>query len=488
MTRLGAPGMTASTVSTYAAVAGQAVRTLIVARVLGPQKFGVLNITNIFANLTLLGDFSTGAAGEQRASEARAREDHVTCRWELLNASKSRMFPAWVLFAVAGLGTIVASSAILDTLALAMMYIAVSAPLQTAWMTARGFLRVTGKFQLMMWAQFAQVLTWITIVPLAAVYWGLAGALAAMIFSYIPFLMCTAVAVPVHLFFAASYSAFRSLLRQGLALWFIQVSSFLFVYVDQILIAVLLGSAATGLYGVAMLAATAVFALSDGAASAGYVKTLEEVTRRGRLGSELPSVTTVMHLVQLGFGFLVPLSWLSMGALIELYLSDFVSAIPAMVCLTAAAAFTGVVNASNAALVSVDLHRAIPIWYAIASVVKVVAALVLIPLIPNLLAVGVAVLIASAVFAFMFLNRLSHAFRQAGGFHLLREHLSGPFILAAAAIATAATFERWGISGFWVSSVASLVVSAVLHIYAYLQWSGRFALITSEANEGGDRE
>jgi O-antigen/teichoic acid export membrane protein len=485
LSRLGAPGLTASTFASYVAVAGQALRTLLVARLLGPQAFGLLNIANVTANLTTLADMATGIAGEQRASEARGRGDLEGSTKALTDAASARMIAAYAVLGLSLLGTVVAFGSGRTMAASCLLFVGVSAPLQNAAMSARGHLRVAGHFSLLMWAQSAQVVVWLVAVPIAAWSWQLPGAFVAMAASHVPFLLVAARKSPFFTLFIPRYAAFAGLKRPGFRIWLVQITSFLFLNVDQLLVALLLGPTATGLYGVAMLAATALVAFSDGAAAAGHVKTLEEVARRGRLTADLPSVTTVMHIVQLGFGILVPLSWLAMGLLLDTALKDYLPALGALVLLGAAASLAGVVNASNAALISVGFHRPVPGMLAAATAVKVVLVLPAIWFLPDLVAVAASAVIASGVFASLYLRRLWQALGATPKMlnRLLLEHLSGPALITLLAIGTATAFQLRGLEGFWPAATAALFVAGPVHIFTYFRWRRRFAPAPSRDTE-----
>lgn len=128
-----------STLGNYAVVAGQAVRTLILARLLGPATFGILNAANIAASFTPQVDLGCGRIGEQRASEARGLGRAELAREELFAAAGARMAPALALAVLlAAVATVLGILGQPPTTVLILLFVGVSAPLQSAWWAVMG--------------------------------------------------------------------------------------------------------------------------------------------------------------------------------------------------------------------------------------------------------------------------------------------------------------------------------------------------------------
>ncbi len=470
MTRLGAPGFRAATIANYATVGGQSLRTLIVARILSPAQFGILNITNVGSNLTAYTDIGAGIHGERLAAEERGRGDLEASRRRLIESGGARMFPALVFAGLLAAGAVVAWMLGLPETALPLAFIAVSAPLMALWLACRGWLHVHGEIRSIMWCQMAQVTIWLTIVPAAAFAAGLPGALFAMAFSYVPPIAIASRWAPVTRLVVPRWTALRNLVGHGFALWVIQLSMFGFVNSDQVIISTLAGSAALGHYAIAMLVATALAALSDGAALSGHVKTLETVARQGYLSPRIPSVTTVMHTAQAGFGILVPLAWVGAAVMIHFFLPQYVAGLPAVALLGAGMSLMGVVVSSNSALLSCNLHRRVPFVYLCAIAVKAVAAYFLVSVWPGVVGVAAASLLGSLTVGLGMVLLLSTAFRRPrrSVVRLATEFLTGGVTLAILAIWVVSSYLENGVSGFLVTSLYALPISVAVHAAVYL--------------------
>lgn len=468
MSKLGAPGFRAATVGSYAAVGGQAVRSLLLARILSPALFGLLNITNIGSNLTAYADMGAGPQGERQAAHERGLGRLDSMEAELLSAAGARMFPAGVLFLGGTLaGLIVANGNRLLSIQLA--FLAGSAPLMALWMSCRGWLHVHGQISRIAYCQLAQVFVWLLIVPLAAFWRGIEGALASMLFSYVPPVLVAWRGVPVHKFLLPNLRAFRQLAPRGLALWFVQVANFVYVNADQALLSARLGSAAVGLYALGTMVATALTALSDAAALAGHVKTLESVARAGYLSPEFPSVTRVMHTVLLGFSALVPLAWAGTAALTILFLPQFVESLPVVALLGAGASMIGVTVASNASLLSVGLHRSLPRIVLVATAAKLGLMAVVLQIWPSVTAAAAAAVFGAGIVALGTLHLLARGFQRPARTTpgLSAEFLQGGLILVVGAAAASVAFHAHGAMAFLLASLATLIVSLPLGLIQY---------------------
>lgn len=464
--RLGAPGFTASALSSYLTVGGQAVRTLVLARLLGPADFGLLNLSNIAANVTVYSDVGGGQIGEQRASEARGRHDVAASEESLRRAAGARLVPALLILSLALLAAGTAYRLGHDSAAALLLFVGVSAPAQAAWQAVRGWLRVHGEFRVAAVAQGGQVLVWLTLVPAAAVYGGLYAALFAMAFSFVPPVCIGGVRCPLTRLLRPRPADFAALWRPGIPVFGIFLSSFLFINLEQILAGWLLGTAATGLIAIGTLTANALLALSDGAAAAGHPQTLEAYARHGRLPPRLPSVFRVLNVVQLGFGVLVPLSWLGTAWVTATFLPAYEDALPVIALLGASAAFLGMATASNASLLAVGLHRWVPVLMGSACVLKVALGAAIVAMQPSIVSLGIAALASAFAYSLVYLGMVARAFRltrtEASRFVL--EQLSGPLVLAVLAAVAAAAHARSGLTAFTGTAAVALAVSAAAHL------------------------
>lgn len=457
---LGAPGIAASAFGMYGAVVGQALRTLLLARFIGPSGFGLLNLANLGANLTPYSDLGTGYAGEQRASEARGRLQPRASDQELRGAAGARMFAATIVGLI--LIGFALSGAFGADMTPTLLFLAASAPLQSAWLSARGWLRVTGNFRNLMWSQLAQVVIWVTVVPILAIRWGVSGAFVGLALSYLPGIAVSLFVVPLSAIVTPSWPTFRALMSQGRALWAIQVASFIFVNIDQALIGAFLGTTEVGLYAIAMLVGNALTAFSDGAAAAGHVKTLEVVARTGRLHRDLPSVTKVMSTVELAFCVLVPLSWIAIGVLVKFFLPEYLQSTTVVPLVGVAMALLGIVTASNSALLSVGMHKRVPWLFLVAAGVKVALVLIVMRLGVGLVGVATASAASSLVYALMYLHLLGRAFGLEGRENALHclDHLRGALVILALAILATWAAATYGLPGLFAASAAALLLSA----------------------------
>lgn len=472
MSRLGVRGIGSSTVANYGMVVGQALRTLLVARILGPADFGVLNIANLATNFTTYSDLGTGLLGQQHAAEARGVGQDEAARDHLLRAGRAQMWGSLVLSGLLLVAGTLLVSADAEIPGRACLFAAIVGPLQALWFAARGWLRVVGEFRLAMWAQWTQVAVWVLFVPLAAWRFGLLGALAVLGFSYLPPVVMSGRHCPVLSFMRPSYAAFRGNLRLGVPIWIMAVSEFAMVNVDQVLSGALLGAHALGLYSLAMLVTNALVAFSDGAAAAAHPQTLEAFARQDRrLHERQPSVVNVMVLVETAFALLVPLSWLGFAVLVGLFLPNFTEALPIIPVLTAGTCFVGVATASNSALLAVGLHRRVPALFALGIVVKIVLGIALVRAVadgPVALAASSAT--AAAIYGLGYLAMVAAALAVPGpaarwGF-AIRHGLLGLILLACGA-GTVAAHLAWGMRGFVLASAVTLVLVGAAYV---LRW------------------
>lgn len=474
---LGASGVAVATIGNYSLVIGQSLRTLLVARILGPASFGILNLANVGANSTIYSDLGTGVAGQQQASEARGRSEAEHARRLLIRMGRARMFPAVVLAATMLLAAITAAMTGYGAWARILAYLSIAGLLQSIWYSVHGWLRVEQRFGTATVALLGQVAIWVIGVPWAAWKWGLVGALYALALSYLPPSLIAARHCPVHLLLLPSWRAFRELVPSGLPVWMMMVSSFLMVNVDQVLAGQLLGADALGLYAIGMLSANALVAFSDGASSAAHPQTLETYAREGHLHPDLPSVTRVMRVVEIGFSFLVPLAWLGMAFLAEFFLVEYRAALPVVALLGVAAALIGIPTASNSALLAVGLHRRVPVLFLSAIVVKVAIALPLIAVWRSPQAVAAVSLVGGAFYSCRYLSLVACALGvQRGRMRFVVSHLHGVVVLASLAAATAYAAEAHGIRGYWWAAGSSLVISVTYQgatMLAQRWWRGR---------------
>lgn len=467
--QLGAPGMLSVVVANYSAVGGQAVRTLLLAKILAPASFGTLNITNIGSNLTTYADIGTGMHAERLAAQARGRDEPDESKRILIQAARSRMVPAWILLCTLGAAAALATALGNETLTLALSFLAASAPLMSLWMACRGWLHVHGAFRWMMYCQLTQVLVWLTAVPIASYLWGLRGALASMAASYLPPILCASVKMPVWRFLLPDWRSFIRWIPGGAPLWFIQLMSFVFINVDQAIISITLDQESVGFYAIAMLTSTALLAFSDAAAMSGHMRTLEHVARVGYLSPTLPSVTRVMQTVQVGFIVLVPLSWVAAGLLTAVFLTQYTASLVPLLFLGVGASLMGVVVASNSALLSLGRHVRLPFLYLSAIAVKISLALLLVRWLPSLVTIAVVSLIGSLVVAIGWLILLSRAFERPrrSGPALLAQFLRGAAVLTVMAISVAWAYDVASVRGFLVASLCAalmgLCITVVIH-------------------------
>ncbi|CAM3964779.1 lipopolysaccharide biosynthesis protein [Janibacter anophelis] len=442
-------------------VVGQALRTVVVAGLLRPADFGILNLTNVLTNFTTYVDVGTGVVGQQHASGARGRGDQQAALEQLRAMAGARLVPALALAGLLTSGALLAWALGQSTAAVVLGFVALAGLLQSTWFSARGWLRVTGDFRHAMVAQLSQVLVWVTLVPLAAWRFGLVGALGAMALSYLPPVLVSAPRCDVKALVTPRVGAFRALLPAGVPVWLLLVTAFLLVNAEQLVVGATLGTTALGLYGIAMLAANAVVALSDGAAAAAHPQTIEAYERDGRIDEMTPSVTRVMRVVEAAFAVVVPLSWLGLAVVAHLYLTDYLAALPVVAIVCAGASAVGVATASNSALLAVGLHRRLPRMTLIAIVLKVALAWLVASQTGSTAAVAAACLVGSFFYAASHLRLVARALGAPSWTRFVIAHLRVPLLLALLALGSAAV-EAWrGSSGFVVAALVSLVVASL---------------------------
>ncbi|MBM6547007.1 oligosaccharide flippase family protein [Janibacter sp. YIM B02568] len=460
MSRLGARGISSSTLGNYSMVAGQAVRTLLVAGLLRPGDFGVLNLTNVLTNFSTYADVSTGVIGQQRASAARGSQRWTDADRELRDMAGARMVPALGLSLVLLLGAIVAWGVGSSRTATVLGFVALSAVLQSTWFSARGWLRVLGEFRLTMLAQLSQVLVWVTLVPLGAWTSGLLGALGALAISYLPPILVSARRVPLPALVTPRPRAFTMLVPAGIPMSLLLVTAFLLVNIEQLVVGAGLGDVALAIYGIAMLTANAVVAVSDGAAAAAHPQTLEAHARDGHLDVRTPSVTRVMRVVEAALGLVVPLSWVGMGVLTAVFLTEYEEALPVVAFVCAGASFVGTATASNAALLAVGLHRRVPRVTVVAILVKLVLASVVIVVGGPLWVVAALCVVGSAVYAVGYLRLVAQALGVDESWRFIGSHLPVPLTLVALATVSSWAHLEQGLIGFLIASAISVLVAS----------------------------
>ncbi|MDO5499305.1 MAG: oligosaccharide flippase family protein [Propionibacteriaceae bacterium] len=473
MSKLGAPGVGLSTLGNYALVAGQALRTLILARLMGPASFGILNAANVAASFTPQSDLGCGRIGEQHASHARGLGDlEATRRW-LIDAAGARMAPALVvagvLFVLAALTALFGDS---TTMAVILAFVAISAPLQSAWWAVMGWRRVHGEFRAVAHGQLGQVAIWLTVVPLVAWQFGLHGAFVAMAASFIPPVLITGRGLPLGLLLRPRWGPFRHLVRDGLPVWFIFATTFLFTNVDQFLAGILGGPEWLGYLSIATLTASALLAFSDGAAAAAHPRTLEHFAAHGRLGVDTPSITRVMHVTQAAFAALVPLSWLGMGVVTILFLHQYAASLPLVALLGAAASLVGTTTASNSTLLAVGLHRRVPLLFLLASAVRLGVALGVSRFGAGLTSIGIGAAAAALLFAltYLFLVTLALGLRGRAALGFVVDQVLGSALLVAGAGVASWAWLAAGTTGFLVASAGVLVVVCAVQAVAWFGW------------------
>lgn len=461
------PGLSSSAIGNYAMVGGQVLRTLIVARLLGVQQFGVLNLANVTANLTALGDVGTSTVGNQKASEARGRGDLTSADTLQHAAGGARMFPSLLLGTVVALAAIVLAALGHQDAALAAGFVALSAPLQGAWFALREYLRVRGEFLRATRAQLFQVALWVTAVPLAAWKWGLAGAFVAIAASFLAPILASAPFVPLRRLLTPRWGPFRTWFRLGLPIWLGLLASFAYTNIDQFVIGALLGAEAVGIFAIGLLVSTALVAFSDGAAAAAHPQTLEFAAREGGLTSQTPSVWRTMRISQAVLGLLVPMSWLGLVVVTTVALPAYEGALAVVAILGPAAAAVGVATASNATLLATGRHRLVPVIFLAATTFKTVLALLVFQVWPDIRAFALTALLGSMVFLLTYLWVVAGALGVEnrllwGGFHLI-----SPASLAALGGASIWALDRWGVVGFATASAIVFLISMLLQ---YLLW------------------
>ena len=452
-------------------VVGQALRTVVVAGLLRPADFGILNLTNVLTNFTTYVDVGTGVVGQQHASGARGRGDQQAALEQLRAMAGARLVPALALAGLLTSGALLAWALGQSTAAVVLGFVALAGLLQSTWFSARGWLRVTGDFRHAMVAQLSQVLVWVTLVPLAAWRFGLVGALGAMALSYLPPVLVSAPRCDVKALVTPRVGAFRALLPAGVPVWIILVTAFLLVNAEQLIVGATLGTTALGLYGIAMLAANAVVALSDGAAAAAHPQTIEAYERDGRIHGETASVTRVMQVVEVAFALIVPVTWLGLAAVAYIYLTDYLAALPVVALVCAGGAAVGVATSSNAALLAVGLHRKVPKVTLIAIALKVALGWLVATLTGSTVAVAAACLVGSFFYAASYLHLVARALGVDRRVRFVLNHLRVPALLALLALGSAVVEAGSGSFGFVVAALVSLVLASLAG--AWVLRSGR---------------
>lgn len=426
------PGMSQTAFGNYALVIGQTIRTLLLARLLGPSTFGVLSLANVAANFTSFADLGTSVVADQKASAARGRGDELALRSALRDSLGARLTSALVLGTLLGLVSLVLIGLRLHDAALVLAFLACSAPAQSAWFACRGYLRVMGEFTLASNAQLVQAGLWLTVVPLAAWLGGLYAALAAIVLSFIPPVLLCLKVVPWRWLLTPRPRAFIRFTPAGLPLWLALVSSFLFIYTDQFLVGSLLGSAAIGIYAIASVTSAVLMAFSDGAAAAAHPQTLEAHERDGGLTVGTPSVWRTIRTSQLILGTLTPLSWFGLALLVGFFLPDYAPSLDVVVLLGPAAVAIAMTTAANSSLLAVGRHRKVPVFYFVALGVKVICALILVAWRPTLTTFAIATFIAALAFLLLYYAELTRALglRSGAARRWVAFHATTPVFLA----------------------------------------------------------
>jgi hypothetical protein len=191
---------------------------------------------------------------------------------------------------------------------------------------------------------------------------------------------------------------------------------------------------------------------------------LEEYARAGHLVRGLPSVVTVMHIVQAAFAVLVPAAWIAMAVLTTIFLVQYQAALPVVALLGAAAALEGATTASNSALLAVGRHRYVPALLVGATVLRVALAILLVSLGAGVLGIAAAALAASFVYAAAYVTLVAGAFGLRGRDRLVfvADQLLGPTVLVALAVFTAVRYSEGGVAGMVQASLATLVVAVAV--------------------------
>lgn len=470
------PGMSQSAVGNYAMVLGQTIRTLLLARLLGPASFGVLSMANVAANSTMYAELGTSFVADQKASSARGRGDEPAARAALRESAGARLAPALLL----ALGLLVAAPIAYGLGAhragAVLLFLAASAPIQAVWFSCRGYLRVLGEFSLATRAQLVQAALWLSVVPLAAWWWGLPGALAAIVISFVPAILTCLTIVPWRVVLRPDPRAFLRLVPAGIHLWLALVASFLFVYIDQFLVGSLLSTAAVGMYAIASVTSSVLLAFSDGAAAAAHPQTLEAHARDGGISLTTRSITRTIRTSQLVLGLLTPLSWFGLAVLVVVFLPAYAPALDVVVLLGPSAVAIALTTAANSALLAVGRHRRVPYFFLAALVVKVVAALLLLSWRPDLTTFAAATLIAALFFLVVYYRELGHALGLRGSRCLrwIVLHLSTPLLLAALGMSIL-LLEPRGPTSMALLSLAAWIASALTHAVIFRRHPGRLA-------------
>lgn len=457
-------------------VLGQTVRTLFLARILGPASFGVLSMSNVAANFTSFADFGTSVIADQKASTARGRADSLSMQEALRESAGARLAPALLIGLVLLLAALFAYSGGAERMGAVLLFLSASAPVQAVWFACRGYLRVTGEFALATRAQLVQAALWLTVVPLATWTWGLPGAFVAIVLSFIPPIVICMTVVPWRLVMRPSPHAFLRLAPAGIHLWLAMVASFLFIYADQFLVGSLLGPAAVGIYAIASVTSSVLLAFSDGAAAAAHPQTLEAYARDGTINLSTRSITGTIRTSQLVLGFLTPLSWIGLAVLVLAFLPAYAPALDIVVLLGPAAVAIALTTSANSALLAVGRHRRVPYFYLGALIVKVVTALLLVSWRPALTTFAVATMIAACTFLVVFYVELARALDLQGGTAIrwVLLHLATPLLLAALGSGIL-LLDPDGPLDMATMSLAAWVVSACAHVLLFRTHPGRFA-------------
>lgn len=443
-------------------VLGQALRTLIMARLLGPQTFGVLNLANATANLTSLADFGTSIIGNQKASEARGRNDDADYDRNQIDACGARMWPSLVLGLLIGAAALALWLGGREQMALAAGFVAVSSPMQGAWFAIRGYLRVAGQFTLAAKAQVAQVALWLTVVPIATWLWGLPGAFVTIALSYIAPIAAVAHRVPLTALLVPRWRPFRRWFIAGMPLWLGLIGGFAFTNVEQFLIGAHMGTAAVGVFAIGLLVNSALVAFSDGAAAAAHPQTLEDSARRGSLSVEAPSIWRTMRACQGAMGVLVPLSWLGLLVLTTLILPEYESSLVVVLLLGPAAAALGIATATNASLLAVGKQHFIPIIFLAAATAKGLLGLLLAEFWPSVMAFVVASYAGSLFLMVWYLSSVARALQSSRPVHWVIVHMVSPLLLGILGVSVYLCFEAWGTVGYGVGALGATVIAVVI--------------------------
>jgi len=184
-----------------------------------------------------------------------------------------------------------------------------------------------------------------------------------------------------------------------------------------------------------------------------------------------------MHVVQAAFGVLVPLSWLGVAVVTQVFLTDYQAALPIVALLGAAASAYGTTTASNAALLAVGLHVRVPAVLVVATAVRVGLSFVLVGQGAGLAGVGAAALVSTIAFTLVYLVLVARAFGLGPGraAAFVAEHLIGPVLLGMLAMVAVAAYAGRGTAGFVVASIVALVISTLVQAGEYLARRSRLS-------------